>query len=121
MLFFLKAAHYFSNLGIPAPSVTAVRVGGGANSPTGDPNSADGEVLLDTEVAGALAPGAVQRVYFAPNTDQGFVDAVTAAAHATPTPAAVSISWGGPEDSWTEQARHALDQACADAVALGAT
>jgi len=46
---------------------------------------------------------------------------VTAAAHAVPTPAAISISWGGPEDAWTEQARAALDQACADAVALGAT
>ncbi|MGH6654308.1 MAG: S53 family peptidase, partial [Actinocrinis sp.] len=54
-------------------------------------------------------------------TDQGFVDAVTAAAHATPTPAAISISWGGPEDSWTAQARDALDQACADAAALGVT
>ena len=112
---------YFGGLGLGTPTVTAVPVDGGSNSPTGDPNSADGEVLLDIEVAGALAPGAAQVVYFAPNTDQGFVDAVTAAAHATPTPAAISISWGGPEDSWTAQARDALDQACADAVALGAT
>src|SRR6185437_14205794 len=112
---------YFGGLGLSTPSVTAVPVDGGSNSPTGDPNSADGEVLLDIEVAGALAPGAAQVVYFAPNTDQGFVDAVTAAAHATPTPAAISISWGGPEDSWTAQARDALDQACADAIALGAT
>ena len=42
-------------------------------------------------------------VYFAPNTDQGFIDAVTTAVHATPTPAAVSISWGQSEDSWTAQ------------------
>ncbi len=112
---------YFSNLGRQTPSVTAVPVDGGANSPTGDADGPDGEVLLDIEVAGALAPGAAQVVYFAPNTDQGFVDAVTAAAHATPTPAAISISWGGPEDSWTEQARDALDQACADAAALGVT
>jgi len=101
--------------------VTAVRVDGGKNAPSGDPNSADGEVLLDIEVAGALAPGAAQIVYFAPNTDRGFVGAIIAAAHAVPTPAAISISWGGSEDSWTEQARHALDQACADAVALGVT
>lgn len=112
---------YFNGLGIAAPAVTAVPVDGGSNSPAGDPNSADGEVLLDIEVAGALAPGAAQAVYFAPNTDQGFVDAVTAAAHAATTPTAISISWGGPEDSWTAQARDALDQACADAVALGAT
>jgi kumamolisin len=112
---------YFSELGLATPQVTAVPVDGGSNSPSGDPNSADGEVLLDIEVAGALAPGAAQAVYFAPNTDQGFVDAVAAAAHATPTPAAISISWGGPEDAWTAQARDALDQACADAVALGVT
>jgi kumamolisin len=112
---------YFGGLGLSTPSVTAVPVDGGSNNPTGDPNSADGEVLLDIEVAGALAPGAAQVVYFGPNTDQGFVDAVTAAAHATRTPAAISISWGGPEGSWTAQARDALDQACADAVALGIT
>ncbi|MBS2965488.1 S8/S53 family peptidase [Actinocrinis puniceicyclus] len=112
---------YFGALGLATPAVTAVPVDGGSNSPAGDPNSADGEVLLDIEVAGALAPAAAQLVYFAPNTDQGFVDAVTAAAHATPAPAAISISWGGPEDSWTAQARDALDQACADAVALGVT
>jgi kumamolisin len=112
---------YFGRLGIPSPSVSAEPVDGGANTPTGDPGGPDGEVLLDIEVAGALAPGASQVVYFAPNTDQGFVDAVAAAAHATPTPAAISISWGGPEDAWTVQARDTLDQACADAVALGVT
>jgi kumamolisin len=60
-------------------------------------------------------------VYFAPNTDQGFVDAVTTAVHASPTPTVVSISWGQSEDSWTAQARTALDQAFADAAALGVT
>ena len=72
-----------------------------ATSRTRTPNGADGEVLLDIEVVGSVAPGAAQLVYFAPNTDQGFVDAVTNAVHAEPTPAAVSISWGGPESSWT--------------------
>ncbi len=60
-------------------------------------------------------------MYFAPNTDQGFLDAVSNAAHAQPTPAAISISWGGPESSWTAQSMNALDQAIADAVALGVT
>ena len=86
-----------------------------------DPNGADGEVLLDIEVVGAVAPGAAQLVYFAPNTDQGFVDAVTNAVHAEPTPVAVSISWGGPESSWTAQSMTALDQAIADGVAIGVT
>ncbi|HZX08577.1 S53 family peptidase [Kribbella sp.] len=112
---------YFAGLKIPAPTVTAVEVDGAKNAPTGDPNSADGEVMLDIEVAGALAPGAQQLVYFAPNTDQGFLDAVTTAVHATPTPTAVSISWGQSEDQWTAQARTAMDQAFADAAALGVT
>jgi kumamolisin len=112
---------YFSALGIPTPSVRAVGVDGATNVPGQAPQGADGEVLLDIEVAGAVAPGAAQVVYFAPNTDQGFIDAVTDAVHAQPTPAAVSISWGGPENSWTGASMNALDQAIADGVALGVT
>lgn len=112
---------YFSGLAMSVPTVTAVSVDGAHNEPGGDPNGADGEVLLDIEVAGALAAGARQLVYFAPNTDAGFVDAVSEAAHADPPPTAMSISWGLSEDSWTEQARTALDQAMADAVSLGVT
>jgi kumamolisin len=112
---------YFGSLGITTPSVTAVGVDGASNVAGQDPQGADGEVLLDIEVVGAVAPGARQLVYFAPNTDQGFVDAVTTAVHAEPTPVAVSISWGGPESSWTAQSMSALDQAIADGVALGVT
>src|SRR5215467_133611 len=112
---------YFSGLGIATPSVTAVGVDGGSNLAGRDPHGADGEVLLDIQVAGAVAPGARQVVYFAPNSDRGFVDAVATAVNADPTPTAVSISWGQSEDSWTGQARAALDQAFADAAALGVT
>lgn len=115
----LKA--YFKSLGVPSPSVTAVSVDGGKNSP-GDPNGADGEVMLDIEVAAAVAPGANIAVYFAPNTDQGFVDAITTATHdSTNKPTVISISWGGPESTWTAQARTALDAACQAAAALGIT
>jgi kumamolisin len=112
---------YFGSLGIATPSVTAVGVDGASNVPGQAPHGADAEVLLDIEVVGSVAPGAGQLVYFAPNTDQGFVDAVTTAVHADPTPVAVSISWGGPESSWTAQAMTALDEAIADGVALGVT
>ncbi len=112
---------YFGSLGIATPSVTAVGVDGASNVAGQDPQGADGEVLLDIEVVGAVAPGAAQLVYFAPNTDKGFVDAVTTAVHAEPTPVAVSISWGGPESSWTAQSMTALDQAIADGVAIGVT
>ena len=70
----------------------------------------------------AVAPGAKIVVYFAPNTDQGFIDAVSSAVHdTTNNPSVISISWGGPESSWTAQAMTALDAACQSAAALGIT
>jgi kumamolisin len=113
---------FFSSLGITPPKVTAVSVDGATNSPTGDPNGPDGEVELDIEMAGAIAPAAQIAVYFAPNTDQGFIDAVTTAVHdADLKPSIISISWGGPENSWTAQARDALNSACQDAATMGVT
>lgn len=112
---------YFSGLGLSTPAVSAVSVDGATNTPGQDPNGADAEVLLDIEVAGAIAPAAAQLVYFAPNTDAGFLDAVTQAAHATPTPTAMSISWGQSEDQWSDAARSAMDDAFADAALLGVT
>ena len=109
---------YFSGLGLATPSVTAVSVDGGSNSP-GQP--ADGEVELDIEVAGAVAPKAAQLVYFAANTDQGFINAIAQAVHTTPPPIVVSISWGQSEDQWSEQSRNSMDGVFADAAALGVT
>jgi kumamolisin len=112
---------YFKGLGQPAPQVTAVSVDNGKNSP-GNANGADGEVMLDIEVSGSVAPGAKIVVYFAPNTDQGFIGAVSSAVHdTTNNPSVISISWGGPESSWTAQAMNALDAACQSAAALGIT
>jgi len=112
---------YFSGLGIKTPAVSSVSVDGGANKPGVDNNS-DGEVMLDIEVAGAVAPGARIVVYFAPNTDQGFHDAIAAAVHDTVNqPSVISISWGGPEDSWTQQAQQAMLAACTDAAGVGVT
>ena len=113
---------YFSGLGITAPSVTSVAVDGASNAPTGDPDGPDAEVLLDIEVAGSIAPGAKIVVYFAPNTDQGFLDGITTAIHDNDNkPQILSISWGGPEASWTPQATTNFDAAFADAVTLGVT
>ena len=87
-----------------------------------DPNGPDGEVMLDIEVVGAVATGASIAVYFAPNTDAGFLDAVSTAVHDTiRKPSVLSISWGGPESSWTPQAMTAMDQAFQAAAALGIT
>jgi kumamolisin len=113
---------YFSGLGVGSPSVVAVSVDHGKNSPTGDGNGPDGEVMLDVEVVGAIAPKAKIAVYFAPNTDAGFLDAITTAVHDTTNkPSVISISWGGPESSWTSQAMTAMDEAFQAAATLGIT
>lgn len=112
---------YFKGLGL-SPSVTSVSVDGGKNTPTGSLNGADGEVALDIEVAGAIAPKARIVVYFTPNTDRGFLDAVTQAVHdTTNAPSVISISWGSAESQWTAQAIQAMSQAFKDAAALGVT
>jgi kumamolisin len=112
---------YFGGLGIATPSITAASVDGASNNP-GDTSGASVEVNLDIDVIGAAAPGAAQVVYFAPNNgDQGFVDAISDAAQASPAPIAISISWGQSEDSWTAQGMAAMNQAMSDAAALGIT
>ena len=113
---------YFSSLGLPTPTVSSVSVDGGTNTPTGSADGPDGEVMLDIEVAAAIAPKAKIVVYFTANTSQGFLDAITQAVHDTVNkPSVISISWGGPESNWTDQAFQQFDQAFQDAAALGVT
>ncbi len=109
---------YFASLGVAQPKVTSVSVDGGVNAPGTD--GATSEVELDIELVGALAPGAQIAVYFAPGSDQGFLDALTTAVHDTVRrPSVVSISWGFPEDAFTQQFIDAFDSTCQDAAALG--
>jgi kumamolisin len=113
---------YFTGLKVGSPKVIAVSVDHATNTPTGDGNGPDGEVMLDIEVVGSIAPQASVAVYFAPNTDAGFLDAITTAIHDTINkPSVISISWGGPESSWTSQAMTAMDSAFQAAATLGLT
>lgn len=115
----LKA--YFATLGLAAPKVKAVLVDHAHNTPT-TADGADGEVMLDIEVAGAIAPKATIAVYFAPNTSQGFLDAVTTAVHdKVHKPSVISISWGSAETNWTGQSMTQFDQAFQAAAAMGVT
>ena len=88
---------FFTAIDSERPNVVAVSVD---RTPNGtDPTPADGEVMLDIEVAGAVAPNAQFAVYFGPNQGAGFIDTVSAAVHdAERNPSVISISWGGPED-----------------------
>jgi kumamolisin len=111
---------YWQQLSLPMVNVTAIGVDGAKNSPSGDPESADGEVTLDIQVAGAVAPAARIAVYFGANTDQGFYDAISTAIHDNARkPSVISISWGMPEDRWTPQSMNAFNALFHDAAMLG--
>ena len=93
---------YAKQIGVPAPKVTAVSVGHGKNNPT-NANSADGEVMLDIEVAASIAPAqrssSISRL--APPTRTS--SAMTQAVHDSKNkPGVISVSWGGPE--WPRRA-----------------
>ena len=101
---------YFDSIGVPTPKVVSVSVGSALNAPAPGPNSPDDEVMLDIEVVGAIAHGAKIVVYFAPNTTLGWLRAVNTAINDTyHKPSVISISWGGPENSWGLAAIEALN------------
>ena len=113
---------YFKAAGVPRPTVTSVSVRGAKNKPTGKPNSDDAEVMLDIEIAGAIAPAARIAVYFAPHSDVDFFHAITTAIFDTVNkPSVVSISWGSRESDWTRQAMHVFDQVFQSAALMGIT
>ncbi|MGI4978476.1 MAG: S53 family peptidase [Janthinobacterium lividum] len=113
---------YFAAKGVHRTgTLESVPVGGATNTP-GDPNGADGEVQLDIEVVGSVAPAADIAVYFGANQGSGFLDAIAAAVHDTArNPSVISISWGGPESSWSAQDIDAMDQVLQTAAGLGIT
>ncbi len=111
---------YFQGLGVAVPELVAVSVDGASNQPTGNQDGPDGEVMLDIEVCGSVAPGVRLAVYFAPNTDQGFLDAIETALHDTDNkPSVISISWGSAEAEWSAATMTAFDEAFQDAALAG--
>jgi len=113
---------FFQELGLNAPQVVSVSVDHAGNHPT-TADSDDGEVMLDIEVAGAVAPGAKYAIYFAPNNgDKGFIDAISAAIHDTQrNPGVISISWGSAEDPNDQQGMQAFHHLFVTAAAMGIT
>ena len=115
---------YFKQLGVTAPAITAMSVDGVANQPAPGQDSPDTEVMLDIEVAGAVAPGASIVVYFSNFTEQGWIDAITTAVHdSVHKPSVLSISWGYAEgqDIWSAQAIQAVNEAFQAAATMGTT
>lgn len=118
---------YFKKLQLPTPSVAVVAYAGSGDNHPGtnplDPANPDVEVMLDIQVAGAVAPGAKFVVYFAPDaSDASFLGAMSAIVHDNVNnPSVVSISWGGSEDSATDQFKLEFDQILQSAALMGMT
>jgi kumamolisin len=106
---------YFTSQGLPSPTFVSVPVAGGTNTSDG-PGGADGEVQLDMIVVGAVATGATYRVYFAANTDTGFLAALK---QATAECNGVSISWGQSENGWSPSVMDQFDTVIGAARAKG--
>jgi kumamolisin len=117
-------ADYFTkNIGLETPPTVNPILIGSAQMDVND--GATGEVYLDIEVIGAMAPQTTIDVYFAAFTGQGFLNSIQ---HAVQNDdyAAVSISYGLDEDAtgtaqnpgW-EMLNQNVDEAFRDAAAVG--
>jgi kumamolisin len=121
-------ADYFAKIGAPAPKITPVALDGVTIDAAGDPDST-GEVMLDIDVAGALAPGADLVVYFSTFDEKGLIDAISAViSDTTNKPSVVSISWGWDENQqfqngvvWSPAAIDHVNQSFLAAAHLGVT
>ena len=119
---------YFEKLGIAKPNVITIPVNNVSVDPAADPDST-GEVMLDIDVAGALAPDATIAVYFSTFDEKGLIDAIGAViADKTNDPSVVSISWGWDENQpfqnsilWTPLAISHISESFLAAAQLGIT
>jgi len=114
-------ANYWNYIGLTTvkPNVISISVDGAQNTPG---SSADFEVVLDIEIIGGICPNSNIYVYFAPNTDAGFYDAINAAITSTTNPASiVSISWGAPENNWAPSTLQSFNSLFQTAALAGKT
>jgi kumamolisin len=107
--------------GIPVPTIIDESVLGAGNSPG---NDSDVELMLDIiQQAGAYyaRTGKAQTIHviFTPNTDAGYVGGCSFAAHLA-NMAAMSTSWGSPENNWSQSAS-TFDSTAKGAATLGVT
>jgi len=109
---------YFNNLGLSVkPTIINVNINGAYNNPA-DTSGANYEVVLDIQVAGAIANAAKIVVYFAPNSYNGFYNAFYTAINDTVNnPNVLSISWGAPELYWGSSNLNRYNSLFAQAVA----
>ena len=88
------------------PNIIDVSVNNAVNNPL-DTSGANYEVVLDIEIVASIVPGATIRVYFAPNSYQGFYNAINQAVIDNCN--IITISWGAPEVSWSSNQLNAYN------------
>ena len=113
-----------TQVGVGMPMLKSISVDGATNSFTNNGNGPDGEVVLDICNAAGIyyyITGNPANIFviFAPNSDQGFIDAVTAAYQNGCV--SCGISWGGPEDQYNTSSITSMDSQFANGFAKGVT
>jgi kumamolisin len=115
----LDIVTYFQHLGINnSPHITNISIMGAVNDPS-DTSGANYEVVLDIQVIAAIVPNAYIYVYFAPNSDAGFLSAIQTAINQGCK--VISISWGAPEDNWDPATMNAFNNLFKQASEQGIT
>ncbi len=117
----IENSNYYKNNGLPEPKIQVIEVSGAKSKPGWD-SRADAEVHLDSQIIGAVAPKATQNLIFAPNSEKGFIDAITRATFPEKgemQSSAISISWGAAEEFWTKQAMNDMSIAFKKAALKG--
>lgn len=119
---------YCNGLGIKPPVIKAdVNISPASNTPAGNAGNVslddtDFEVALDMEVIAAVAPGVNIVVYFADNSEDGWVNAFNTAVWDTVNnPSVISVSWGTTETKWTKSARDKIHGFFVQAASLHKT
>jgi len=114
-------ANYWAYMGIGnPPTVSWIGVDGATNDYSGNPSSNDWIPTSDIEIIGTIAPDCSIQVIFAPNTVDGFYDAIAAALFDNAN-TIVSTVWGRPEVQWPFPLMLAIDQMIAEATKSGIT
>lgn len=113
---------YFRYLTIPMPEITSVSIRGYENTYSTPPSAMDVEIMMDIEVAAAVAPGAKFVVYLGRNDARGWYEGLSTAIHDNiNNPAILSLSFALPESKTIQTEMALINQLFMEAALLGMT
>ena len=112
-------AKYYQRHGLKEPKINVIEVGEAKSKPG---HAFDSEVMLDSQVIGAVASGATQNIIFAANSERGFADAILRATFPEKGELpnnVISISWGLYENGWSKDGIAGMNSAFKKAALKG--